>query len=383
MSNTEPFKLSELPKSPASPLPRVAGCLEQRDAQPASDSPTAASPRNTTIDLFRVIAIFGVIIVHTDPVMSPVFTGTANRLAQLLIGGAGRLSVPFFFVVSGYFFGRKTRAGAAPLPLFAHYAKRLLRIWVLWSLIYLCLPLRLGQWLHQGWWPSVVQQFEQMAANPLLIVWVGGKGHLWFLMALVMALAIVAICEWMRARPLLYGLAIALYVFGLLGGLYANTPTGLQLPFDTRNGPFMSTLLVACGYWIAGYRQRINPVIVLAIAGIGLFGFEAELNWIPQLSSSYPPIIDYGVFTPVFGVGTLLFGLAVPRLGGQWWPRIGAECVLGIYVCQELFVEPAWMLHAYFHSYLWEFTFPVVVFFLALGFTMLLARERHLRLLVR
>jgi len=137
---------------------------------------TPANPaRNATIDLFRVIAIFGVIVVHTDPVTRKVFTSAPEHLASLTITGAGRLAVPFFFVVSGYFFGGKIREGAPPLPLFARYAKRLLRIWVLWSLIYLLLPLRLGQWLDEGWWPAVVQQFRHMAAHPLLIVFVGGK----------------------------------------------------------------------------------------------------------------------------------------------------------------------------------------------------------------
>jgi surface polysaccharide O-acyltransferase-like enzyme len=347
-----------------------------------TDSPGTAAQRNSSIDLFRLFAIFGVIVVHTDPVTTTVFAGAANQLANLMITGAGRLSVPFFFVVSGYFFGRKVRSGTPPLPLFVRYAKRLLRVWVLWSLIYLWLPLRLGQWQHQGWWPAVVDQFEHMAAHPLLIVWVGGKGHLWFLMALVMALAIAAVCERVRARYLFYGLAIALYLFGLVGGLYANAPVGLHLPFDTRNGPFASTLMVACGYWVAGHKRAINPAAALAIAAIGLAGFEAELYWVPKLYAGYPPIIDYGLFTPVFGVGTLLFGLAVPRLGGHWWPRIGALYVLGIYVCHYLFVEPAWMLHAYFHSYVWEFLFPVVVFFLGLGLTMALMRERHLRWLV-
>ncbi|MGH8124653.1 MAG: acyltransferase family protein, partial [Rhodanobacteraceae bacterium] len=292
-------------------------------------------------------------------------------------------SVPFFFVVSGYFFGCKVRDGTPPLALFTRYARRLLRIWVLWSLIYLWLPLRPAQWFHHGWWVSVVRQFEHMAAHPLLIVWVGGKGHLWFLMALVMALAIAAVCERARARPLFYGMAVALYLFGLAGGLYANTPIGLHLPFDTRNGPFMSTLLVACGYWIANNRYRVKPLAALAVAAIGLIGFEAELHWVPQFSSAYPPIIDYGLGTVIFGVGALLLGLAVPWLGGQWWPRVGARYVLGIYVCHDLFVEPASMLHTYFHTYAWEFMFPVIVFFLALGLTAALARERHLHLLVR
>lgn len=345
--------------------------------------PPSGTTRNRTIDLFRVLAIFGVIVVHTSPVTPKGFGGAVDQLANLMITGAGRLAVPFFFVVSGYFFGRKVRDGAAPLRLFARYAKRLLRIWVLWSLIYLFLPLRLGQWLHQGWWPAVVQQFRHMAAHPLLIVLVGGKGHLWFLMALVMALAIAAICEKLRARPLSYALGLALYVYGLLTGLYAHTPVGFSAPLDPRNGPFMSTLLVACGYWISGWRGRIDPRASFALAAIGLLGFEAELHWVPQVSSAYPAIIDYGAFTPVFGAGALLLGLAVPGLGGRWWPRIGAQCVLGIYVCHDLFVEPAWGLHAYFHSYAWEFAFPVIVFALALGLTLLLLHGRHLRALVQ
>lgn len=385
MSDTDRFNLPDSPERQGHRTSPLEGCW--RPVRPWRGRATPATPanpaRNATIDLFRVIAIFGVIVVHTDPVTRKVFTSAPEHLANLMITGAGRLAVPFFFVASGYFFGGKVREGAPPLPLFARYAKRLLRIWVLWSLIYLLIPLRLGQWQHQGWWQAVVEQLRNMAAHPLLIVFVGGKGHLWFLMALVMALAIAAICEKLRARRLFYALGIALYVYGLLTGLYANTAAGFSVPFDPRNGPVMSALLVACGYWIAGCHGRVDPVAAFAVMAIGLIGFEAELHWVPMLSSAWPPIIDYGLFTPVFGIGALLFGLAVPHLGGRWWPRVGAECVLGIYVCHELFVEPPWMLHAWFHNYAWEFLFPVIVFGLALGLTMLLARERHLRWLVR
>lgn len=384
MSDTDRFNLPDSLERQGHRTSPLEGCWRPvRPWHAKTPGQPAGNARNTTIDLFRVIAIFGVIVVHTDPVTRKVFTSAPEHLANLMITGAGRLAVPFFFVVSGYFFGGKIRGGAPPLPLFARYAKRLLRVWVLWSLIYLLLPLRLGQWLHEGWWPAVVQQFRHMAAHPLLIVFAGGKGHLWFLMALVMALAITAICERLRARWLFYALAVGLYACGLLTGLYAHTAVGFPIPFDARNGPFMSTLLVACGYWVAGWRGRIDPRIAPALAAIGLLGFEAELHWVPMFSTAWPPIIDYGLFTPVFGVGALLVGLAMPHLGGRWWPRVGAECVLGIYVCHDLFVEPAWMLHAYFHSYAWEFAFPVIVFALALGLTMLLLSERHSRWLVR
>ena len=377
------FNLADLPEPQANPAALEGRWRPVRPWHGTKAGPPSGKTRNATIDLFRVIAIFGVIIVHTDPVTRKVFTSAPEHLANLMITGAGRLAVPFFFVVSGYFFGCKLREGASPLPLFARYAKRLLRIWALWSLIYLLIPLRLGQWQHLGWWPAVVGQFRHMATHPLLIVFVGGKGHLWFLMALVMALAMVAICERLRARWLFYVLGAALYVCGLLTGLYANTAAGLSMPFDPRNGPFMSALLVACGYWIAGRDGRIDPAMAFTVTAIGLLGFEAELHWVPMFSSAWPPIIDYGLFTPVFGIGALLLGLALPGLGGRWWPRVGAEYVLGIYVCHELFVEPAWILHGWFHSYAWEFLFPVIVFALALGLTMLLACERHLQWLVR
>jgi surface polysaccharide O-acyltransferase-like enzyme len=343
---------------------------------------SAQNTRNTTIDLFRLFAIFGVIVVHTDVVAHDFFSGSVNHLVEQIFSRSGRLSVPFFFVVSGYFFGSKTRAGAEPLALFARYARRLLRIWVLWSLIYLLIPLRVPQWTRHGYWPSVVAQFEKMARHPLLIIWVGGKGHLWFLPALVMALAIAALCEHWRARGWFYVAAVLLYLLGLDVGLYGNTPFGFHAHFDSRNGPFMSTLLVACGYWLSGNRRLIAPSAALALAIVGWAGFQAELYWLPKLSGVWPPISDYGLFTPVFGVGTLLFALARPRLGGSFWPRIGARYVLGVYVCHLLFVEPAWPLHAYFHSYLWEFAFPLVVLGLALWMTALMARGRYSRYLV-
>lgn len=318
---------------------------------------------------------------HTDPLAHDFFSSTTS-LAEDIISRSGRLSVPFFFVVSGYFFGRKVRDGEAPLPLFARYARRLFRIWVLWSLIYLLIPLRHGQWADFGYWPSVVAQFEKMAHHPLLDVWVGGKGHLWFLPALIMALGIAAAFEHWRARNSFYVLAVLLYLIGLDVGLYGNTPFGFHVPFDSRNGPFMSALLVACGYWLAGSRRRVAPAAALALAVIGWAGFQAELYWVPELSGAWPPISDYGLFTPVFGIGILLFAPARPQLGGSVWPWVGARYVLGIYVCHLLFVEPMWPLHGYFHSYLWEFTFPLVVLGLALGLTALLARGRYSRYLV-
>lgn len=58
--------------------------------------------RNNSIDIFRYIAAVLVIAHHTD-VLADVHPMLSYLLSQVL----PRISVPFFFAVSGYFYGSK------------------------------------------------------------------------------------------------------------------------------------------------------------------------------------------------------------------------------------------------------------------------------------
>jgi hypothetical protein len=92
MSDTDGFNLPEAPERQGDRTSPLEGCW--RPAKPRRGRAAPGSPvnsaRNATIDLFRVIAIFGVIVVHTDPVTRKVFTSAPEHLANLMITGAGR-----------------------------------------------------------------------------------------------------------------------------------------------------------------------------------------------------------------------------------------------------------------------------------------------------
>src|SRR4051812_46549163 len=91
--------------------------------------------RLQSVDAFRLLAAFFVIIIHEEP-----FTD-AHGLRALDLAGVvdqvARFAVPFFFTISGYFWGRKLRRGADPLHLALSTSKRIATIFVFWSAVYL------------------------------------------------------------------------------------------------------------------------------------------------------------------------------------------------------------------------------------------------------
>lgn len=234
-----------------------------------------------------------------------------------------------------------------------------------------------------GYFDAVLAKFGHVAANPLEWALQGGKPHLWFLMSLTQSLGIAAVCAQLRSRHALLICGATFYVFGLLMGPYATAPFGLAIDFNSRNGPFMSTLLVALGWEMAQHEWRVSSTTAVVLAVVGWAGYLGEMHLIPFLFGSLN-IADYGVFTPLYAMGLVLFAFSRPRLGARsMWAKMGARYVLGIYVCHYLFVEPMWPLHAYFRSYAWEFAFPLIVLGLATGLTALLDSNRLTRYLVR
>lgn len=220
-----------------------------------------------------------------------------------------------------------------------------------------------------------------MAQHPLEYALQGGKPHLWFLMSLVQALGIAALCA--RSRHALLVCGAILYIFGLLLGPYALAPFGIDTSFNSRNGPFMSTLLVALGWELSSGRWHASLKAALWMTVIGWAGYLMEMHLIPIVFNGLK-IADYGFFTPLYALGLVMCAFSRPQLGaGTVWAEVGARYVLGIYVCHLLFVTPMWPLHAYFHSYAWEFAFPLIVLGLATGLTALLSRNRYSRFLVR
>ena len=208
-------------------------------------------------DRFRLPAALLVVAIHTGPLLS--VSPLAN---DLLTDIWGRIAVPFFFAVSGWFLvPRLRREGAAALGPFL---KKALLLYLLSALLYL--PLNLYNHTLQDSGASLLRD----------IFFNGTFYHLWYFPALALGACIVFV--------LVRGLgkwawlpAVLLYLIGLLGdswyGLTAALPPlraayeGMFLCFDyTRNGLFSTPIFLLLGGWLAGRPRRNRP----GLYGVGL-----------------------------------------------------------------------------------------------------------------
>ncbi len=352
------------------------------DSTPAS----TARPRLSSVDAVRVLAILGVIAIHTTPFESasaPI--GTRLDVATVL-NQATRFAVPFFLVVSGFFWSRKVaEAGQVRGPTVA-LVRRALLVWLAWSLVYL-LPVNLFDALAQGplvplkviWW-NVALVFRR----PAIALLEGTSPHLWFLVALSICAATSAVLMHLGARWALAMLAVALYALGLAGQSYASAPFGLPIDPSFRNGHLFALAFFATGVWL----QRRGPTaawlptgLVLALAGFVLHLLEVETShrlWGMRLER------DYVAGTYLFGLGVAMAALSGARV--LQWRLVAAlgPRVLGIYASHMVFVGLLRPLDRRLTGApWWEVAYLVLVFALALGFTRLLEASRRTRPLVR
>ena len=201
-------------------------------------------------DRFRLPAALLVVAIHTGPLLS--VSPLAN---DLLTDIWGRIAVPFFFAVSGWFLvPRLRREGAAALGPFL---KKTLLLYLLSALLYL--PLNLYN-----------HTLADSGASLLRDIFFNGTFyHLWYFPALALGACIV----WALVRGLgrwAWLPAVLLYLVGLLGdswyGLTAALPPlraayeGMFLCFDyTRNGLFSTPIFLLLGGWLAQRPRRNRP----------------------------------------------------------------------------------------------------------------------------
>ncbi|MFC4810459.1 serine racemase VanT catalytic subunit [Paenibacillus sp. GCM10023250] len=201
------------------------------------------------VDLVKLIAAVFVIANHTGPLTS------WNREADYALTGIiSHLTVPFFFMASGFFFFRPAKDGTRNKPPVKRFLWRVGGLYALGLLLYLPVNLYTG---HFG--PGMT--FGLLLRD---LFFGGTFYHLWYLPALLLGTAIVhALRLRLRDRTILL-LAGALYAVGLFGDSYyglsakAGALSGFYAQlFDifgqTRNGLFFAPLFIALGAY-AGNR---------------------------------------------------------------------------------------------------------------------------------
>ena len=270
--------------------------------------PTATTPtRNASLDALRVLSLLGIVSLH---VAGGGFAGM--KPIGFVVDELSRFAVPVFFILSAYFW--KAEELASPLRLTRRLAWRVLVPFVLWVAITML-------------WRMVTQPGYQPDLSPASLVFIAWTGepafHLWFLPALVVGAALVAISGKYFGWVFTLGLALFLFVLGTTLGSYARLLSGESFPFWLdRNGLLFAPIFLVVGVLLRRYRDRVAALSIPAVlAAAALF---AALQVVEGyfVVGRYPMGHDYSLATLGYGTAVAILFMRL-ELRGSWWSLLG------------------------------------------------------------
>ena len=196
------------------------------------------------IEIFRVVAAFLVVAIHTSPLAG--YSGTADFVFTRVIA---RVAVPFFFMVTGYFVLSKGTG-------VRRFLKKTAIIYTASAALYLPINVYAGH--LQGW--GLLDLVQQ-------VLFEGTFYHLWYLPAALLGAWLTSLLMRRTSRGVCAAIVTALYVLGLLGdsywGLIEGVP-GVSSAYNalfalmgyTRNGLFFAPMFMFLGAEMRMSKRR-------------------------------------------------------------------------------------------------------------------------------
>ncbi|MGF1689985.1 acyltransferase [Photobacterium kagoshimensis] len=302
------------------------------------NSQTNSNHHIPSLDWARVIALLAIITIHAKPFSDyPLIAG--EPWIALLLNQCSRFAVPLFFLIAGYFIAPKLIA--TPRATFIRYSLPLMKVWLAWSLIYLFMPFNLETVFSQGYLADRQPYWQYLLSIPLNSLFEGGLVHLWYIPALVCAMGLLALLHNFKLQHALLATAVGLYIYGLAAGSYQPI-FELSAPIFTRNGPFLSTLMVTIGFIIRQQQSNerswfISNTKAVTIAVIGMLLHLSEAYFLRRYDIPFNTH-DFLIGTPFWAYGLFILLLNKPQLGKGSALLATSKDVLGIYLVHLLVV---------------------------------------------
>lgn len=136
--------------------------------------------RYEAIDIVKILCSFLIIATHCRP-----FCSLSDSVDFYFVNVLARIAVPFFFAATSFLLFRKIKFLDGKIvksmennTMFFHYWKRIILLYVIWSMIYLIY--QIPNWHATGWWGSYVVKDYLFA-----FFMKGSFYHLWYMLALI------------------------------------------------------------------------------------------------------------------------------------------------------------------------------------------------------
>ena len=223
------------------------------------------------------MAVF-VVAIHTHPGIS------IGKNADFYITDVlTKIAVPYFFVTSGFFIGRKLSFNedgtlySSNILYVKHYLRRILLLYIIWSVFYGCVELY--EWLLT---PSCerISILSFFVSCGMSFLFVGTYYHMWYLQSMI--LAVIALFLFLRiiSYKNLTIIGCVTYIIGSVVNIYmSDTISSISATLYYRcfyNVFCIALPFIIWGIFIARYHRPIRYSFVLAPIFYLLYIVEAS-----------------------------------------------------------------------------------------------------------
>jgi len=347
--------------------------------------------RNEAIDVFRAVAVFCVVIIHTEPFLH--LTGAGHGIGFVLIT-VSRFAVPFFFLVSGYLFAVKITQSEAPNAYYRQYVGKLFKMYLAWQAVYLIYDAATFQvggahTYRQAMADVQAMGLTELVKRPIGMLYYGlySSGYqLWYLTSLILSISIVYLFHKRGAIKLLAASSLLLHLAGIAGGSYLGL---FPRDFMARDALFLGLFYTMLGYAFHRYREPIRsklqgkakPLLLILLLSLGTELAERTLiaAWFDTERG------DYFLSTIVLSSALFLLLTLRPEIGrGSVLVKMGKQAA-GIYLIHFLYINGTYLvletnrLSGLRETWIWDILFtPCVIVLSYVSYTGLQAMKRSL-----
>ena len=229
------------------------------------------------LDLFRFLSSIIIIVLHVRP-----FFTVSYEIDMAINNIIGRICVPFFFFISGYFAAKQEQKKP---DYIRSYIRSMIPVYLLWSTVYLPCSLSLAApYIQQVsgllctiGLPTAIQNLLLLLLVPLAVIvallYSGVYYHLWYFPALLLSMLVLRWWKRKYSLRVLLTVSFVLLLFGATETYYGFCGQFFQsllhyyyaVFFTTRNFLFFALFYVTLGYWMGKQEQPASSLCFLKL----------------------------------------------------------------------------------------------------------------------
>ena len=229
------------------------------------------------LDLFRFLSSIIIIVLHVRP-----FFTVSYEIDMAINNIIGRVCVPFFFFISGYFAAKQEQKKP---DYIRSYIRSMIPVYLLWSAVYLPWSLSLAApYIQQVsgllctiGLPTAIQNLLLLLLVPLAVIvallYSGVYYHLWYFPALLLSMLVLRWWKRKYSLRVLLTVSFVLLLFGATETYYGFCGQFFQsllhyyyaFFFTTRNFLFFALFYVTLGYWMGKQEQPASSLCFLKL----------------------------------------------------------------------------------------------------------------------